>query len=377
MDPDQMKPPIWLDRPGAMAEAAAVLAKYPILAVDTESNSLFAYREQVCLIQFSTPDQDYLVDPLALKDLSVLAPIFANPSIEKIFHAAEYDLICLKRDFGFQFVNLFDTMMAGRILGRSAVGLGGMLEAEFGIVLDKHYQRANWGLRPLPAGQLAYARLDTHYLIALRERLKADLVQAGRWEMASEDFKRICHVNGGGRTADDWQEACWRIPGVQELHHQQVSVLQQLCQLRDTLARGMNRPPFKVLGNQALLEISRACPQTLTELSGLPDLNDRQIQRYGHEILKAVQRGLTTHPVARPSSQRSDDKFILRLEALRAWRKQTAQQVGVESDVILPRDVMFTIAETNPRTLPELSTAMDLLPWRLQRFGDDILRIIR
>ena len=95
-----------------------------------------------------------------------------NPAIEKVFHAAEYDLICLKRDFGFEFNNLFDTMLAARILGKSGLGLGTMLEQEFGIQVDKRLQRANWARRPLPPEMMAYARMDTHYLVALRDMLK-------------------------------------------------------------------------------------------------------------------------------------------------------------------------------------------------------------
>jgi ribonuclease D len=105
-----------------------------------------------------------LVDPLALDDLSALAPVFADERIEKVFHAAEYDLLCLKRDFDFECNNLFDTMLAARILGRDEIGLGSMLGAEFGLTLDKRQQRANWGERPLPSRLLEYARMDTHYL---------------------------------------------------------------------------------------------------------------------------------------------------------------------------------------------------------------------
>src|SRR5512133_1809833 len=133
MDLSALKPPMWVNREPAFRQMVEKLAGFPSLSVDTESNSLHAYQEQVCLIQFSTADVDYLVDPLALPDLSLLGPILANPQIEKIFHAAEYDLICLRRDFNFQFANIFDTMVAARVLGRPAVGLGSLLEAEFGI----------------------------------------------------------------------------------------------------------------------------------------------------------------------------------------------------------------------------------------------------
>jgi len=107
------------------------VSKEPVLAIDTESNSLFAYRERVCLVQISTPTTDYLIDPLAIADLSPLAPIFDQETIQKIFHAAEYDVICLKRDYGFSFSNIFDTMIAARILGEQQVGLGSLLQNHF------------------------------------------------------------------------------------------------------------------------------------------------------------------------------------------------------------------------------------------------------
>jgi ribonuclease D len=354
---------------------AADLAKHPIVAVDTESNSLFVYREQVCLIQFSTPSTDYLVDPMALIDLAPLGPLFADPHIEKVFHAAEYDLICLKRDFGFQFANLFDTMQAARILGRPSVGLGAMLESEFGVTVDKRYQRANWGQRPLPPAQLRYARLDTHYLIPLRLRLLEALRKSGRWPLAEEDFRRTCHVNG--RTIDDTLEPCYRIPGSQDLSHQQNSVLQQLCRFRDRLARQSNSPPFRILSNQGLLELARVCPQTLDELDRVRDVNSRIVERYGQEMLAAIQQGLLQPPAPRASSPRPSDAYLLRLDALRTWRKQSAQDLGVESDVVLPRDVLYAIAEANPRRPEDLQPLMAQLPYRMEHFGPSILQTLQ
>ena len=192
--------PILVTRAEVLRRMVENFRRVSILAVDTESNSLYAYQERVCLIQFSIPGADYLVDPLALEDLSPLAPLFKFPGIEKIFHAAEYDLICLKRDFGFEFENLFDTMLAARMLGREAIGLGAMLQAEFGVKLNKRYQRANWGQRPLPPDQLDYARLDTHYLIPLRSRLKAALESNGLWQLAKEDFRRLSVTHNNQKT---------------------------------------------------------------------------------------------------------------------------------------------------------------------------------
>src|SRR5689334_13426562 len=120
---DSLPPPLWVNSKQLLQEMITDIASQPRVAVDTESNSLHAFREQVCLLQFSTPKADYIVDPLEFEDLSSLGPIFSDKNIEKIFHAAEYDLICLKRDFDFKFANLFDTMQAARIIGYPAVGL--------------------------------------------------------------------------------------------------------------------------------------------------------------------------------------------------------------------------------------------------------------
>ena len=175
-----MHKPSFIHQPAGLDALAKTLLAESCIAVDTESNSLYAYREQVCLIQFSTRERDYLVDPLALDDLSPLREVFCNPGVEKVFHAAEYDLICLRRDFGFEFAHIFDTMVAGRILGRDEVGLGAMLLKEFDVQVDKRHQRANWGQRPLPDYLLDYAQYDTHFLIQLRERLSRELEEMGR-----------------------------------------------------------------------------------------------------------------------------------------------------------------------------------------------------
>jgi ribonuclease D len=347
------------------------LSNEPILAVDTESNSLFAFQEQVCLIQFSTPKDDYLVDPLALGDLSALESVFADPEIEKVFHAAEYDLISLKRDYRFEFNNIFDTMVAARILGWEEIGLGSILKSEFDVELNKRYQRANWGRRPLPPEMLAYARLDTHYLIPLRYRLMAELKARDRWPLAEEDFNRLRFVNG--RDPQDLPEPCWRVRGAYDLSPQQAAVLLELCQYRIRVAKSIDRPVFKVLGDRTLLAIAEALPRSLDELRALPELSEKQFQRNGRALWQALERGLQAEPIRPPRPPRPDEDFLARIEALRSWRKSTARQMQVKSDVILPRDVMHSIAAHDPTHQEELAALMRQVPWRYERFGDQIL----
>jgi ribonuclease D len=363
-----------ITKPGGLKRLANILADQPILAVDTESNSLFAYREQVCLIQFSTPDADYLVDPLMLGDLSALGPIFANINIQKTFHAAEYDLLCLKRDFAFNFNNLFDTMLAARILGLKEVGLGSILGAEFNIQVDKRHQRANWGQRPLPSYLLDYARQDTHYLIPLQERLEHQLEEKGLLPLAQEDFCRLCKVEVN---PDNGKTDCWRVNGVHKLSPQQVAVLQELCRYRDEVAHSRNRPLFKVISDNTLYSIANSLPSSQEELKNLPGMTNHQLNLHGKALLQAVQRGLQAEPIHPPRNVRPDNLFLVRVEALKQWRKQKARELEVESDIILPRDLLHQLAAQNPKETHSLSECLSEVPWRQEHYGEEILMVLK
>jgi ribonuclease D len=381
MCPDKLPDPILITRPAALQRLADTLLRQDVVAVDTESNSLYVYREQVCLVQFSTLEADYLVDPLALGDLSVLGELFSNPGIEKVFHAAEYDLICLRRDFGFEFANLFDTMLAARILGREAVGLGSMLEQTFGVQLDKRHQRADWGQRPLPLHLLSYARLDTHYLIELRNNLETELRQKELWELALEDFRRMGSLktieDDGRAPQEDVEVSCWRVSGAHDLTPQQAAILLELCRYRDQMARQHNRPLFKIINDYTLIAIATQAPKSLDELGRLPGMSRGQVRRHGNALLQAVQRGLHAAPIYPPRSPRPDEQFSERLEGLRRWRKAAALEMGVPSDIVLPRDLLITLAESNPRQPESLAEALSDTPWRRERFGEQILQVLR
>jgi len=372
MQAETLPPPVWIATPAALQKLADELAGWTRVAVDTESNSLHAFREQLCLIQFSTPQTDYLVDPLALDDLSPLASIFVNPRIEKIFHAAEYDLICLKRDSGITVVNLFDTMQAARILGYERVGLDSVLEEKLGIRLVKKYQKADWGERPLAREMLNYARLDTHHLLALRDCLQTELQGRGRWELAQEEFVRLAQGNGNGKAEiQAWQ----RVKGAQKFSDRQLTILQELCAWREKQAKRMDRPPFKVIDDRRLVAVTQTLPETQDDLAAI-GLTARQINIYGYEILQAVRRGKQTPMVSRPRTLRPNQAFLDRLNVLSEWRKTTGLKIGVESDIILPKNWMHLIAERNPKNLDDLAALMPHAPWRLEQFGEEILKAL-
>jgi ribonuclease D len=365
-----LPPPTWIATPSSLAKLVDELTNCLRIAVDTESNSLHAYREQLCLIQFSTTDTDYLVDPLAIKDLSPLAHIFESQKIEKTFHAVEYDLICLKRDLAIRVNNIFDTMQAGRILGYKQVGLDSILSKKLGIILDKKYQKADWGKRPISREMLSYARLDTHYLLDLRDTLQNELQEQDRWELAQEEFIRLSHGNGN----DKAQTPAWqRVKGAQKCSDRQLAILLELCDWRELQARGMNRPLFRVIDDKRLVAIAQSAPVDHEGLE-LVGLTHRQIEIYGNHILKAVERGEKISPVSRPRKARPDQSYIDRLYKLTEWRKSTAQKIGIESDIVLPKNWMHLIAENNPKSLDNLALFMPHAPWRLEHFGKEILK---
>ncbi len=376
MNITNLRLPLWIDQEDTFRTMIEDLQQSPIIAVDTESNSLFAYQEQVCLIQFSTVDTDYLVDPLAIQDMSPLGVVFANPDIEKVFHAAEYDVICLKRDFQYEFNNLFDTMVASRILGRENQGLGGVIKDLYGITLEKKYQRANWGMRPLKPDMLEYARLDTYFLIDVRNRFLADLHKMGRWQLAEEDFARLCRTSVPENNGE--KEKCWKVLGNEKLKPDQLAVLQALCAYREKRAKAANLPVFKVLNNKTLLAIAKALPKDHDDLQHIPGLSMKLAQRIGPKLLRIVAVSRKQKPYKRASNhKRPDPIFTAKVEALRMWRKNAAQRIGVPSDVILPREMMVEIVTADPNNLGALQPVLADYPWRYEQYGSQILRTLQ
>ncbi len=380
-DTPALPPPLLVADAPALDRLLAALAAEPAVGVDTESNSLHAYRERVCLIQFSTPAQDYILDPLALDEaaggpgLGALGPLFADPARQKIFHAAEYDVICLKRDYGFTFASLFDTMVAARTLGWPQLGLGALLEANFGVRLNKRFQRADWGARPLPPDLLDYARLDTHYLLSLRDRLQAELMAQGRAEEAQEEFERLERATGSNGAAPG-AHAFWRVNGARDLTPAQAAILRELFAYREQQAERADRPPFKIMSDGTLLAVAQAAPRSLAGLKHLPGMTPHQVRRHGASLLAAVRRGEAAPPARPPYTERVPDEVRERYELLHQWRKKRAKARGVESDVIIPREALSELARLNPRTPEALAAIEHLGPWRRRAYGEEILKVL-
>ncbi|MDO8754500.1 MAG: ribonuclease D [Anaerolineales bacterium] len=370
---ETLSPPVWVNTTQLLQQMVDELASQERVAVDTESNSLHAFREQVCLLQFSSSETDYLLDPLVLKDLSLLAPIFSNPKIEKVFHAAEYDLICLRRDFGFSFANLFDTMQAARVLGYPFVGLDRLLGDKFGIKMDKRHQKANWAARPLTKEQIHYARLDTHYLFDLRDMLEQELRETQRLEYALEDFNRACALEEQKPRLNGlaWE----RFSGRKDISLRELTIVSQLCKWRDREAERLNRPLYKVVMDDVFVALAKNPPEQKVDLSAA-GLSEKQIKLWGDQVLAAIRHGVKAPLVERKQLERKNDAVLRRLEKLKAWRKSIGLEMQVESDIILPKPYLGLLSENPPKTLDELRDLMKDTPSRVDRFGAEIWKVL-
>ena len=220
-----------------------------------------------------------------------------------------------------------------------------------------------------------YARLDTHYLIPLRDLLAIELIEKKLTAFAAEDFTRLGNVI---RSNQRGHRPAWeRISGAQKLSGAQIAILDQLCGWREQTAERLNRPPFKVISDEKLLALTLAAPESRAGLAeaGLTGL---QVDRFGAGVLQAIRRGEQGEPIQyQHNHARPPESVLRRLERLKEWRKKAAAGMGVESDIILPRGHMAAIAEQGPHTAEELRALMADLPWRYRHFGDQILKTLR
>jgi ribonuclease D len=363
----------FLDRPEEIRAFLSDLGEPPSLALDLEADSLHSYREKACLIQLSTETETAILDPLPDRQaLERLGSLLANPAVQKVFHGGDYDVRLLKRDFGFQVTNLFDTMIAGQLTGREQLGLAALLEEHFGVRLDKKHQRADWSARPLRAELLAYAALDTAYLLELKLRLEADLTNLGRLHWAAEEFRLLEGVEPGAPKT----VSCFDVKGATRLKPKQLALLQRLLEARDELAREWDRPPFKVIAPQILVAWAEQPPSSRKEILESPGASKPALARLASEILDAVRavEGLPSEscpqaPVSAYVPMTGGQER--RLKRLKRARSSRAEQLRLSPGLLVNSATLERLARLEPedgmRALPNF-----LKNWQREAIGPDL-----
>ncbi len=275
---------------GHLNRIAAELKRERAIGVDLEANSMFRYRERVCLVQISTPRQNIIVDPLALESLSPLTSVFSSPKIRKVFHGADYDIRSLYRDFGIEVYALFDTYIAAKALGISKTGLAALLKERLGVTVNKKYQKRDWSRRPLSPGMLAYAIQDTCHLLTLSRILEGELRKKGRLRLVEKECERQAQVRPA---PPDTNPLFIRFKGARKLDPRSLAVLDSILRLRDDTARRKDRPPFKIIGNEQVMEIAKRKPVTKEDLGRIQGVSSRQVNILGPSILNKVEESLS------------------------------------------------------------------------------------
>ncbi len=367
----------WIRTPEELEGLADSLEGSRALALDSESDSLYHHFEKVCLVQLATDrGEGWLIDPLAVRDLTALGPLMADPGVVKVLHGADYDVTTLKRDFGFAFAGLFDTMIAARYLGMPEIGLQAVAKAELGAVLSKDSQKDDWSRRPLTPRQEAYAAADVEHLLALRARLEANLREKGRLEWVREECDAVAGLEPARRRKDP--DAWQRIKGARRLKPRALAALRELLAWREARAEATDVPAFKILGNEALLALAEKGPRNPGELAQVRGVLPR-LRDHAGALLDAVARAralpeqdLPSFPPA-PRPPVVPEAVRLRIEALKAWRVRTAQSLALDVSVVLPQRLIDRLAESAPRGFADLERIEGLRLWRARAFGQEIL----
>lgn len=358
-----------------LEEVADLISKETEIAVDLEMDSLHHYREKVCLIQISTRHRNWLIDPLSIGDISVLSEPLASENIRIVMHGADYDVRSLYRDYSIAINNMFDTMIASRLLGVTEFGLAALLKARFDIELDKKFQKADWSKRPLNAEMCAYAVSDTAYLLDLYDQLRDELIQKGRLGWLEEE----CRLVSQARASEKDGPLFLGCKGAGKLKGYALAILEALLQLRECLARETDRPTFKVFSVETLMEIAERKPRNKMELSSIKGMTPSLIQKHGDKLLNAVSIALSMHedglPVyPRQKREEPSDGAKERLKILKSWRQQASNNVGLDAGVMAPNWLLEGIAEANPASAEGLANIAGMREWQRELYGGSLLK---
>jgi len=315
------------------------------VALDTEADSLHCYFEKLCLLQIGLGEgRNLLVDPLA--DLELQPLLDAMTSRKMVLHGADYDLRLL-REFGrFEPVELFDTSIAARLLGRKGLGLAALVEHAFGVKLCKASQKANWGLRPLSPRMVEYALNDVRYLLEIAARLEEELRALDRLSWLEESCQRLVDV--ARKDGEKDPEKVWRITGTAALDDRGAAIARELWFWRDQEAREWDRPPFHVMSNQNIVTI--AANLSAGKAFSTPQFGKSRTKRFEQLIAKALALPKSEWPKTKKHKRRKPSKEELkRFDELKSRRDKAAKTLDLEPSVIASKGLLEA-ASTEPET---------------------------
>ena len=368
----------YLDTIADVENFTSEIAKTREIALDTEGASFHRFVDRVYLLQLSTRDRHAVIDPLPLGVPPGLGALLEDPTVEVVFHDADYDLRLLQQDYGWHIRHIFDTRVAAQLLGYTAFGLAALLERFFDVKLDKKHQRADWSMRPLTKDMLDYAAQDTRYLLQLKDHMASELERMGRTAWAREEFALL---EGTRWTDEEPGTSFFRMKGARDLSRRELAVLRELVPWRDDVAGALDRATFRVLGNEQLLEIARSQPQTKEALGKIKGMPRAILEQRGADLLDAVRRALAVPDAELPKFPRAarwdrEPEFDSRVSALKTARDAAAKRLELDPGVLCSRDRLEAVARKNPSSVEEITEVPELRRWQVAELAADFVRAL-
>ncbi len=372
---------VYVNTQALLKDACRVIAASPWAAIDAEADSLHHYVEKLCLLQISVKGGDFVVDPLVPLDLKELARTLEPKFL--LFHGADFDIRMVKKVAPFMPKQMFDTMLAAQILGYDRFGLADLAERICGVRLSKSSQKADWSRRPLTPELLDYAAGDTKYLERIYLHMKKDLQKLGRLEWHRQACDRLLNMlNEAPEEAKD-ETLRWQLRGSKELSGRALAYLRELWQWRESEAARLDRPSFKVLNTDYLLDMARWADQNPTkdiiEWTQAPRHLHRQYRDKINGVLRAAE---AQPPAVFTAAEKSGKARRLRsseeekFNRLKDERLKLSQALKIQPSVLITNSMLEAVVRTMPKDLASMKAVEGLLPWQAEMIAPSFVKIL-
>lgn len=371
----------YIESPDALNQILPKIEASSWVAVDTEADSLHHYIEKLCLAQVSVAGEDYVIDPLASLDLAPLVRILEKK--ELLLHGADFDLRILKRFYNFSPPSVFDTMIAAQILGYDKQGFADLAEKHCGVKLSKKAQRADWSERPLTEELLTYAANDTHYLKAIADIMKEELIASGRSEWHRQFCERMTQSALTQKEAKHVPGLEWQVKGSKDMNPKALTILKELWNWREEEGRRRDRPTFKIIHSDTLIQIAEwSATQSAVDVANLPNAPRHIKGEYRNVLNQVVSKAKTLPPTEytlkkpiydkRKWSTNSETLF----NQLKAERERLSKELKLQPSLLVTNAVLEELVLKLPRDKEAMIGSDLLMPWQAEVVGESLLKIL-
>jgi len=355
------------------------LLKEKTIGVDLEADSMHCFKEKICLIQIATDKEAYLIDPFEIKAAPYFIRVLEDSGVMTVFHGSDFDIRSLDREYQARVKNLFDTEIACRFLGVRERGLGALLKKHFNVDANKKFQKEDWSKRPLTHDMIEYSVGDVTHLIRLQDILTRQLVEKGRLSWAKEEFE----IQAGVRYEGNHSLPLFtKFKGAGKMDNRTLAVLENLLEMRLSIAEKKDLPLFKVISNTSIQTMAFEKPAAIDRMIQMRALSPKQAGMYGHLCVDAIVRALNLPHKDLPSypkmrRPKRDERAEARIERLKKMREKLSISMDMEPGLLLNNAAIEIIAVKNPGTGEELLKIDSIRHWQVEAMGEDILSTLK